>query len=713
MKRTFRRSLPDFGDLLPAERKLLEDCVAGNATEIGAQLPSAKTIDNSIRAEFVVFLAMGGDDASHVHHLGINLTGAWLIGQLDLQLASIAGNLHFRLCFFDAEILMQSCKVAGNLTFRECRLPDLTLDGAKIDGFVGLDRSNVTGRIRLVNAALSGMLSLKEAKLYGRDEVAMLADRLTIAGTLFLDDGFISDGGVRFLGAKINGNVSLRGAAVSAVNTEAVIFERAKIGGHLFLDKGFASKGLINLVFAVINGNLNCSKANFVADGAESLIADHAEITGNVFFRGVQSLGQIRMLSSKIWGNIECDNSRIDGGGAESLYLDGTTVNGTVSLTENFYAKGCVRLPGLSVGQDLVCNGARLEVGDGCALYLDGIRVAGNVMLAKSFSATGEVRLVGARIDGSFDCSESTFLPTSNGSSIAAEGATILGTLFLLNLVVPLKSADLANMTVGSVADDEKTWGEDLLLDGFKYTSFVGRVPVNTIQRIGWLEKQDPLHTSGADFKPQPWLQLQKVLREMGHFEGARQVAIALEDRRRKIGLIGQTPEDWFRLRRWLHRKAAEGLHFIFGGLIGYGYRPLRLLLWMMLVWLASAVIYWMAALHGVMGPSNPLLFNEPKLNALCRDNWYLCAALPEEYTGFSPLAYSLDVLLPLVSLDQEKDWAPLIPTPESSWWKEWLTNWTFKHFTRLVVWFEVLFGWISSLLLVAVFSGLTKRREE
>jgi hypothetical protein len=113
------------------------------------------------------------------------------------------------------------------------------------------------------------------------------------------------------------------------------------------------------------------------------------------------------------------------------------------------------------------------------------------------------------------------------------------------------------------------------------------------------------------------------------------------------------------------------------------------------------------------MGPTNPLVFNDPELRMACANNWYLCEKLPEEYTGFSPLAYSLDVLLPLVNLEQEKDWAPLIPTPKPSWWKEWLANWSFKHFARLVVWAEILFGWIASLLLVAVFSGLAKRREE
>jgi hypothetical protein len=92
--------------------------------------------------------------------------------------------------------------------------------------------------------------------------------------------------------------------------------------------------------------------------------------------------------------------------------------------------------------------------------------------------------------------------------------------------------------------------------------------------------------------------------------------------------------------------------------------------------------------------------------------NWYLCPRLREEYTGFSPLAYSLDVLLPLVDLQQQKDWGPLIPTPKANPWDEFRED-GIKHLTRLVIWFQTLFGWVASLLLVAIVSGLTKRRED
>lgn len=161
----------------------------------------------------------------------------------------------------------------------------------------------------------------------------------------------------------------------------------------------------------------------------------------------------------------------------------------------------------------------------------------------------------------------------------------------------------------------------------------------------------------------------------------------------------------------------------------------MRLIAWMLAVWLGSAGFYWFAALppNDVFAPSNPLVFQHGPYQACAPDrpesreemakppnqqkivgagNWYLCGELRQEYTGFSPLAYSLDVLLPLVDLQQQKDWGPLIPTPKANPWDEFW-EYGIKHLTRLVIWFQTLFGWVASLLLVAIVSGLTKRRED
>ena len=199
----------------------------------------------------------------------------------------------------------------------------------------------------------------------------------------------------------------------------------------------------------------------------------------------------------------------------------------------------------------------------------------------------------------------------------------------------------------------------------------------------------------------------------MGHSDTANEIAIAFEQHRYALGKVSYP---------------ARLPHKIFGWVACYGYKPMRLVGWMLSVWLSFAALYWVAAYQGVFAPSDPLVFQNAEYET-CRTintngiydrnvinntievsrNWYTCAALKGEYTTFSPLAYSLDAILPLVDLGQEKTWGVYIETPKANAIGEFF-QFPLNHWIRLLVWFEILFGWMASLILVAVLTGLTDR---
>ncbi|HWH81803.1 MAG TPA: hypothetical protein VNU71_06165, partial [Burkholderiaceae bacterium] len=131
----------------------------------------------------------------------------------------------------------------------------------------------------------------------------------------------------------------------------------------------------------------------------------------------------------------------------------------------------------------------------------------------------------------------------------------------------------------------------------------------------------------------------------------------------------------------------------------GYGYRPLRVLGCALLVWLACAAAYWSGA--GGFAPSAPLLAAAPKL-AACRPD---CALLPATQPGFQPLVYSLDVLVPLIDLQQRRHWAPargaLAPALEAQLGVPPL---------RVLTWLEATCGWLLALTALLAVSGVTER---
>lgn len=539
------RALQDFLPLLPAEEKLRSAVREGEPCIITGARPECRTQENTVRAEFLRFLALGDDVACPVHEQGINLTGAWVAGTLDLSGCTLPRRFGAVSCHFEQRLGFQDAHVRGPLV---------------------LSNTWVAG--------LSGA-------------------RLLVDGDTFLRDGFICAGQVNLIGARINGSLEC------------------------------------------LDGIFGRGDRKFIKHIDYSLSIERAVIKGNVLFSG-----------------------------------------------DRFLANGAINLHSAVIGGNL-------------SLY------------------------------------QGSFL-SENGPEIQAEGLQVNGFFRVKQLRKPLQGIDLTSCRVGRLEDDAGSWGSNLHLNGFVYENIANGIENQAAARLVWLKKQvDADYNNPTSFKPQPWKQLIRTLRRMGHDEDARKVAIAYEQHRRKIGVI--TSRD------------RQFAHLLFGWLIGYGYRPLRLVYIMLAVWLGCGALYWSAALNGVFAPSNPQVFlhgsplmlrtlPQDKSSASlvlqqdsyqhCRpdypfagqptqekpfNNWYLCPQLAGEYTGFSPLAYSLDLLLPLVDLQQEHDWAPYVPTPQQNWGDELLALSKY-HWTRLLVWFEILFGWVASLLLVAVLSGLTNR---
>ncbi|MDO9267762.1 MAG: hypothetical protein Q7T96_01465 [Methylobacter sp.] len=408
-----------------------------------------------------------------------------------------------------------------------------------------------------------------------------------------------------------------------------------------------------------------------------------------------------------------------------------------------FTANGIVSFVAARIDGSLDCGNGVFSGTHHGALVCDHAVVKGNVSLKSGFTASGSVRLAGAQIGGNLVFKNAT-LESVNDFALRTDGMTVVGAFYFSDMRSIKGIVSLSSARVGRLIDDDQSWAKGgLILDGFIYGKLAGNTSTDAETRVKWLDKQIPSHAGwagdGRDFKPQPWQQLQKVLREMGHVEDARQVAIAFEKRLFRANLIGQTPESWCKPRARLYRKISRGFHWLYGWLIGYGYRPLGLFFKMVVIWLFFGAVYWGAAVYGnngngVFAPSNPMVFQNSDYDVCKADkdaskfelhkldcglpstqgagNWYLCKELRAEYTGFSPFTYSLDLILPLVDLQQENDWAPMISTPTktSAFWT-WSSN--YEYCIRFLIWFEILFGWVSSLLLVAVVSGLTKRREE
>jgi hypothetical protein len=204
---------------------------------------------------------------------------------------------------------------------------------------------------------------------------------------------------------------------------------------------------------------------------------------------------------------------------------------------------------------------------------------------------------------------------TFHDATLSAPGQTALRSrrLRVPELVLHWREApqgvvDLRFTQVEVLRDDPATWPAQVRLDGLTYESVE---PILHAPR-----RLELLQRDFDGYRPQPYEQLAAVCRRLGNDDDARTVLLARQRRR----MAGRA----LAVRLW-------GL--LQDVTVGYGYRPMRAALWLVLALTVGTFEFW-------RNPPTPVG--------------------SAKASSFEPVAYTADVLLPLIDLGQEKSFEPL-----------------------------------------------------
>jgi hypothetical protein len=279
-----------------------------------------------------------------------------------------------------------------------------------------------------------------------------------------------------------------------------------------------------------------------------------------------------------------------------------------------------VNLRGAEIGGQLSCISGEFENEGKTAFNCDTIKVRADVFLRFGFHAKGEVNFIRAVIVGGLQCQGGTF---ENEGALALDlSLSKIGAGIFLNEIASFKGdLDLRHAEAVTFTDDESSWPQPgyIILDGFTYERF-SESRTDSKTRLDWLNRQ-PANHLGKAFRPQPWAQFIKVLREMGHEHDAKRIAIE------RGNLIARNEP-----RLWM--KAWYGFLRI---AVGYGYRPVFPLLWSLGFIFAGWIVFGSAAASGFMAARN------------------------ERPAEFATFVYALDAYVPAIALGQESEWQPSI----------------------------------------------------
>ena len=330
---------------------------------------------------------------------------------------------------------------------------------------------------------------------------------------------------------------------------------------------------------------------------------------------------------------------------------------------------------------------------DGKAIELFRATLKGDLYFDNKFEAMGGVWLSGTKIAGTLSFRDGTFNAVDPKSdrverriAICATGVSVGDKLDLRQIKV-MGWLDLSGAKTTNLEDDKEVPTDaELVLDGFTYKRLYGDSPTDAKTRESWLDRQIQSHL-GKDFRPQPWVQLHSVLRAMGYMDEAREIAIAQQVHRRR-------PETG-KIKKW----PARFLHWIYGASASYGYRPGKAFSIFLGVWLVSTIFFWYGYENGVIAPKNRDIAQEIDGNNQIWDKG------EKRWRPFVPYMYALDLLIPLVNLQQRDDWAPIVRDAKSPFDARPL-GW----FMRFWMWVDIVFGCAAGVLIGAIVSTAIRK---
>lgn len=428
-----------------------------------------------------------------------------------------------------------------------------------------------------------------------------------------------------------------------------------------------------------------------------------ARVTGWLDLEGCRIPRDIALANCQIdeipvLRSAELDNLFLNGSALPGLWGDRLTTRGAVFMI-GAEVTGEVRFSGAKLGGDLYCDGAELTGGkDSVALLADGLETRGPVFL-RGAKVTGGVRLLGAKIAGDLECAGAK-LTGGSKKALDFSGARIAGAFFLRLGAKVDGVLDMTAVEIDVIHDEKGSWPAPgkLLLDRCIYGAFTGK-DIDARARVKWLSLQDEARWD-YDFWPQPWEQLAKVLREMGHRSDARAVLIEKEKRQRKVTRTRLKRDHLFEQAIWLWDGVWDRL---LRWTVRYGHAPLLAFVWLAGMAILGFSVFTTAEAQGAIKPNQPVVLRSAEWvdcagkDAPSRLACFLEQPAAQSYPQFNAFIYSLDTLLPIVDLEMQGYWIPDDRVP--GWGKS----------ARAYLWAHIALGWALSLLAVAGFSGLIR----
>lgn len=509
------------------------------------------------------------------------LSGAHITGRLDLSYARIEHPIILRECTLDEPIVLTEARLGG-LTLDGCTFPGIDAPNLELDGDLGLRHVSSSRMVNLSGGRFHRDIQLQGARLH--DEAgALAADHVIVDGSVDCGDVFAA-GAVRMVGAQVNGTLHLEGAEITVNGEQKVAFngDGLTVGRDLNAQR-LRTEGEVRLVDVSVSSTLELRGARLDNSNGVALRLDRAEISSSLYCdNGFTAIGQVCAIGAHVKGTLYLNNADL-GTAAPAASTD---------------------------------SAARPDV----ALRLVRTRIDGDLGCWTGFVAHGTIDLARSSVAGEFTLRTTEL----KGYPVAANLTNARFTTLSITGVPPAGCLDLTKAKADFFKDGPAHWqGGDVILDEFEYTS-IQMAAVTLKQREEWLRRAlaASQRKPGGDhdgYLPQPYDQLADAYRRAGDDHAARCIQLAKYRQRNHV-------TKW---RQWYSKL----WNVLQDSIIGYGYAPLRALIWLIGLFVAGTVLFRYAAQpYSIAGPRHSFTLSES-------------------------VSYTLNLLVPVTSLDDRQMW--------------------------------------------------------
>jgi hypothetical protein len=582
-----------------------------------------------LRPSFIETILLKDKYRNALTRFGVRIAGARFQDIVDLRNAELAHELWLDRSLFEKGIDLQGIKTSRRITF----------DHSKFIGGFNASRTRIDQDLSMHQAEVSGDVNLSRA--YVGEELDLSGS--TVAGQVNLNTANV----VRILLMRNKGHFN--GIDLGIAHVGSLEFNDSTVTGLLnmngirvdqdLLMRDKAQFNAVDLTAGHIGGRLELNGSTV----AGSLAMEAIQVDLDMLMQDKAAFKAINLVAARIGGALYINESTIDG----ELNLNRASIGSQLNLIGSTVT-GLLYINSTRVGQNLHMEGnahfAEINlVGAHIAgqLDLDTSTVSGPLQgnyidvgqaafFGRGATFEAQITLVSGKFGQDLYLSGGTFHKNVNLAGAQIEGVLVLESTHWLNGA----TLSLNNGSAGGI-DLSDNWPDNIYLNGFTYRTLSNLAKYDGQQAAIWFGKQT--------YAPQPYEQLATVLQANGLIDEATDIRYA-----------GKVRE----------YDASTGLRrgglFLLKYSIGFGYRLEYAFAWA----LGFVLLGW------------AVLFATGQRN---------------KHGTTLGLAYSFDMLLPLVQLDKKHDDVELDPWPQ---------RYFFAH--KIV-------GVLLTSFIVAGISGLTK----